>query len=226
VAQGGDREQRALAVLSSVPLAVQVLFHVWEQWAVFAGRFAYVDRLAGTTDGLSTLLELVLFVVPMAGWIVLLGRALARGDRLPGQARPGDPPLARALGSVIRVVSPLAALGVLVHVAMLWGGRLVGSQPPIWSYDVLRTTFGQPMWLAFYAVLVFATAWHLAASLPDALEALGVVGAEGRRGAFVVTAVMGACLFVLYAQLAGWLATGLGTFWPIRIIASDGVVSP
>ncbi len=213
-----DREPRALAVLSSVPLAIQLVFHVWQQWAVFGGRYGYVDRLASTTTTLATIVELVLFVLPLTAWVVLVVRALVRRAALPGEARPGDPALARALGSVVRVVSPLAALGMVSHVVMLWGGRIVNDQAPLWTYDLLRTTFGQPLWLGFYGVFVFATSWHLAATLPDGLEALGVVGPEGRRSSFVVTAVMGACLFVLYAQLAGWLATGLGTFWPIQVV--------
>lgn len=225
MASEADRLKRALAVLSSAPLVVQLLFHVWEQWSLFAGRHAYVDRLASTTDGLATFLELVLFVLPMFGWAGLLVRALVRRERIPGEARPGDPAIARALGAVIRVVSPVAAACVLVHVVMLWGGRILGGEPPLWSYDVLRTTVGQPLWLGFYGVFVFSVMWHVAATLPDGLEALDIVGAEGRRSAFVVTAVFGGCLFVLYAQMAGWLATGLGTFWPIRIVTPE-VVSP
>lgn len=226
MAKTGDRETRALAVLSSVPLVVQLLFHVWEQWAVFRGRHAYVDRLASTTDGLATVVVAALFVLPLAAWVVLLVRALVRRDRLPGEARPGDPPTARALGAVVRVASPVAAAGLVIHVVMLWGARIVQGQPPLWTYDLLHTLLGQPLWMGLHGVLVFAVTWHVAASLPDGLEALGVVGADGRRSAFVVTAVLGACLFVLYAQLTGWLATGLGTFWPIHVIAPDGGVSP
>lgn len=226
MADVSDREKRALAVLSSVPLAAQLLFHVWEQWSLFGGRYAYLDRLASTSGAFATLLELVLFVLPMGAWAVLLVRALVRREPLPGEARPGDPVIARTLGSVVRFVSPLAALGVIVHTAMLWGGRVLGGEPPLWSYDVLRTTVGQPLWLGFYGVFVFSVCWHIAAALPDGLEASNVLGAEGRRSAFVVTAVMGACLFILYAQLAGWLATGLGTFWPIHIVVPEPVVSP
>ncbi len=225
MATTAERERRAFALLSSLPLAAQLLFHVWEQWSIFGGRYAFVERLAATTGGLGTALTLILFVVPMAAWMVLLVRALLRRDRLPGEARPGDPALARALGSVVRGVSPLAALGVLVHVIVLWGGRVVGAEPPLWSYDQLRTTLGQPLWLGFYGVFVFVVPWHLAACLPDGLEALGVVGQDGRRASFVVTAVLGACLFLLYAQLAGWLATGLGTFWDIRVLAPEPVIS-
>lgn len=222
MADAADRERRALAILSSVPLAAQLLFHIWEQWSVFGGRHAYVDRLASTTSTLGTLLTLVLFVGPMLAWAVLLLRALARRAPIPGEARPGDPAIARTLGAVVRFVSPIAALGVIVHVIALWVARRIHGEPPLWSFDLIRTTFGQPLWLGFYGVFVFATCWHLAATLPDALEAIGVVGGEGRRSAFVVTAVFGACLFVLYAQLAGWLGTGLGTFWPIHVVAPDG----
>ncbi len=226
MAHESDREKRALAVLSSVPLAAQLLFHVWEQWSLFGGRYAYVERLATTSTGLATFVELILFVIPLGAWAVLLVRALVRRELLPGEARPGDPPIARALGSVVRVVSPLAAVGLIVHVVILWGGRVVYGEPPIWTYDLLRTTLGQPLWLGFYGVFVWSVTWHVAATVPDGLEALGVVGAEGRRSAFVVTAVFGACLFLLYAQLAGWLATGLGTFWPIQVVVPDVVVSP
>lgn len=225
MATTGEKEKRALAVLSAVPLGAQLLFHVWEQWSLFGGRHAYVDRLAATTDGLASFVELVLFVLPLAAWAVLLGRALARRGPIPGEARPGDPALARALGSVIRVVSPVAAIGVLVHVVALWVPRVAGGEPPLWSYDQLRTSFGVPLWMGFYGVLVVAVPWHLAATLPDGLEALGVVGEAGRRSAFVVTVVLGACLFLLYGQLAGWLATGLGTFWDIRVVGPEPVLS-
>lgn len=218
-----DRETRALAMLSSLPMAGQLLFHLWEQWSIFAGRFAYVDRLASTTTGLGTLLELVLFVLPLAAWMVLLARALVRRGRLPGQAREGDPAVARALGGVIPVVSPIAALALALHVVLLWGGRLSHGERPVWTYDLLRTVLGQPLWLGVHAVLVFAVPWHLAATLPDGLEAAGLVGPESRRSSYLVSSVLGACLFVLFAQLAGWLATGLGTFWPIRIVSDAGL---
>lgn len=220
-----DREKRALAVLSSLPLGAQLLFHVWEQWAIFGGRYGYVDRLASTGNGLASVVELVLFVGPMGAWVVLLGRALARRAPVPGEARPGDPAIARMLGAVIRVVSPIAAVLVLVHVAVLWGARLVGGEPPLWAYDQLRTTLGHPFWITFYGVMVVAVPWHLAATLPDGLEALGVVGDEGRRQAFVVTLVLGLCLLLLYGQLAGWLATGLGTFWETRVLGAEPVLS-
>jgi hypothetical protein len=210
------REARALTLLSSIPLLAQLLFHVWQQSSLYGGQHAFVDRVASTTGPFATLLTIVLFVGPLAAWVVLLVRALASGRPIPGQARPGDPPIARALGGVIRYVSPIAAAALVVHVVMLWGGRLAGGEPALWLYDVLRATTGQPLWLVFYGVFVVAIAWHLAATLPDGLEALGVVGAEGRRSAFVVTAVLGACLFVLYAQLAGWIGTGLGTFFAVH----------
>ena len=213
-----ERERRALALLSSVPLAVQMLFHLWEEWSLFGGRYRFLDRLAATTTGLATLLELVLFVLPIAAWTVLLVRALVRREPIPGQARPGDPPIARMLGGVIRFVSPLAALTLLAHVAMFWCARVLGDQPPLWTYDLLHTALGQPLWLVVHGLLVFAVCWHVAATLPDGLEAANLTSAEGRRTAFAVTAVFGACLFVLYAQLAGWLATGLGTFWAIEIV--------
>jgi hypothetical protein len=213
-----EREKRALALLSSLPLAAQLVFHLWQEWAIFAGRYAYLDRLAQTTGPLATIVIGLLFVLPIACWCVLLVRALMRRDPIPGQARPGDPPVARALGGVIRVVSPLAAITILAHVTLFWVSRITGGEPPLFAYDLGQTVPGQPVWLVVHGLLVFSVTWHLAATLPDGLEAADIVGENDRRSAFAVTAVFGACLFVLYAQLAGWLVTGLGTFWPIQIV--------
>lgn len=213
-----EREKRALAIASSVPLAVQLGFHLWEEWSVFGGRRAFVERHATTSTGLATFAVLVLFVAPIVAWAVLLLRALLAGSEIPGMARPGDGTVARALGAVIRVVSPIAAGFVLVHAGMLWGGRVLFGEAPIHTYDLLQTTLGRPLYLVLYGVGIPAVLWHLAATLPDGLEAIGLVGPNGRRQAHLVTAVLGACLFVLYAQLAGWLATGAGTFWPIQVV--------
>jgi hypothetical protein len=216
-----EREKRALALLSSLPLAAQLVFHLWQQGSIFAGRYAYLDRLAETTTPLATIVIGLVFVAPIGAWAVLLARALVGRDRIPGEARPGDPPIARALGGVIRVVSPIAATTVLAHATLFWVSRIVQGQPPLYAYDLGQTVLGQPMWLFVHALLVFGVTWHVAATLPDGLEAADLVSEDGRRSAFVVTAVFGACLFVLYAQLAGWLASGLGTFWPIEIVRPD-----
>jgi hypothetical protein len=221
VATTDAREKKALALLGVLPLSVLLLFHLWQEWSVFGGRAAFVVRHGATSTGMATLLEGLLFVVPMLAWVVLLGRAVVRGAALPGQAREGDPPLARLLGGVVRFVSPLAALYFVVHAGTYFGGRVAHGESPLWAYDLLRTTMGQPLWLVLNGVGVTASCWHLAATLPDGLEAAGIVGPEGRRSAYWVTAVLGACLFVLYAQLAGWLATGVGTFWPIELVSPD-----
>ena len=219
-----EREKKALAIASSIPLAGQLAFHVWEEWSVFGGRRAFVERHGATSTGLATFLELVLFVLPLLLWVGLLVRALALRAAIPGEARPGDGVVARALGSVIRVVSPVAAVFVVVHAGMLWGSRVLFGEAPIRAYDLLQVTLGRPAYLVLYGVGIPAVLWHLSATLPDGLQALGIVGEGGRRQAHVVTVVLGICLFVLYAQLAGWLATGTGTFWPIHIV--EGQVVP
>lgn len=213
-----EREKHALAIASSIPLAGQLVFHLWEEWSVFSGRRAFVDRHGETSTTLATLAELLLFVLPLALWAVLLVRALTKRAPIPGEARPGDGVVARALGSVIRVVSPIAATFVVVHAGMLWGARVLFGEAPLRAYDLLQITMGRPAYLVFYGVGIPAVLWHLAATLPDGLEGLGIVGESGRRQAHVVTAVLGLCLFVLYAQLAGWLATGTGTFWAIDVV--------
>lgn len=215
------REKKALAVLGALPIAFLLLFHLWQEWSVFGGRTSFVVRHGATSTPFATLLEVLLFVLPMAAWVALLGRAIAGGRALPGQPREGDPPLVRLLGGVVRFVSPVAALFFLVHAGTYFGGRLARGESPLWAYDLLHTTMGQPLWLVLNGLGVSASCWHLAATLPDGLEAAGLVGAEGRRSAYWVSAVLGLCLFVLYAQLAGWLATGVGTFWPIELVSPD-----
>jgi hypothetical protein len=218
VAAFEEREKKVLAIASSIPLGTQLLFHLWEEWSVFDGRWAFIARHGATSSVVATLAELVLFIVPLVVWAGLLARALVRRASIPGEARPGDGAVARALGSVIRVVSPVAAAFVLFHAGMFWGGRVLFGETPLRSYDLLQVTMGRPFHLVVWGIGIPAVLWHVAATLPDGLEAAGIVGESGRRQAHVVTAVLGACLFVLYAQLAGWLATGTGTFWPIAIV--------
>jgi hypothetical protein len=70
-----------------------------------------------------------------------------------------------------------------------------------------------------HAVGLVAVAWHLAAALPDGLEAAGVIAThEGRRSTRMLAVVIGLCLLALTAQLTGWLGTGAGTFWPIAVV--------
>lgn len=212
------RLARAHALVATVPLLAWSAFHVWEQWAAFRGRLAWMSRMRATSTGAMLAVELLLGVLPLVVWAALHVRALVRRQRLPGTGRDDDGPLAQGLGLVAPWASSIALAFLLWHVGWLWGAKVMGSAP-VEIYDAMQRTLGLPWALVVHAVGIGAVAWHLAAALPDGLEAAGVFSsAEGRKSARIVTAVAGVCLFVLFAQLAGWLGTGTGTFWPIAVV--------
>lgn len=212
------RLARVHALVATVPLLVWSVFHVWEQWAAFRGRLAWLVRMRSTSAGAMIALEVLLGVLPLVVWAVLHVRARVVGERLPGAARGGEGPLADGLGLVGPLASSVAIVFLLWHVGWLWAAKL-GGAAPVELYDALQRTLGLPWALVLHAVGLAAVAWHLAAALPDGLEAAGVVSTpEGRRSTRIVTVVIGVCLFVLAAQLVGWLGTGAGTFWPIQVI--------
>jgi hypothetical protein len=216
----GDAEARFArlhAIVSCVPLLVWAAFHVWEQWAAFDGRLAWLARMRATSSGLGGLAEVVLGVLPLVLWAVLHVRARIVGQRIPGGLREGDDGLGRALGTVATVATPAALLFLGWHVGWLWGARMLGAAP-VELYDAMQRTLGLPWALVLHAFGLAAVAWHVAATLPDALEAGGAITSpEGLRSARIVTVTLGLALFVLTAQLVGWLGTGAGTFWPITV---------
>lgn len=208
------------AAIAALPLAVWTVFHLWEQWAVFAGRDAWTARMSATSRGpLAIATELALIVVPLVVWGGLTVRALVARESLPGAARPDDHGAVRVVGRL----APLAAVGSIaflaVHLAQVWAPKLIASATTTEQWVVLTHALGRPELLAIYAVGLSAVALHLAASLPAALEALGVVTTAGaRRSAMLVSVTFGLCAWILAAQLTGWLATGAGTFWAIDVL--------
>ncbi len=213
-----ERLRRLHAIVATLPLLAWGAFHVVEQWALFGGRLAWLVRMRTTSSGAAIALEVLIGVLPIVLWALLHARARLVGERLPGASRDGDGALARGLGAIEPWASPVAIGFLLWHVGWLWGAKLLGAQP-VELYDTLQRTLGLPWALVVHAIGLTAIAWHLAAALPDGLEAARLVRtAPGRRSAYVVSVAFGACLLVLYAQLVGWIGTGAGTFWPITVV--------
>ncbi|MBX7190780.1 MAG: hypothetical protein K1X94_01905 [Sandaracinaceae bacterium] len=212
------RLARLHAIVATVPLAAWAVFHVWEQWAAFRGRLAWLVRMHSTSSGPAVAAELLVGVAPLLARAALHVGALVRRERLPGMAREGDTALGVGLGFLAPWASSVAILFLLWHVAWLWGAKVMGADS-VELYDAMQRTLGLPWALVLHAVGLGAIAWHLAAALPDGLEAVGLVtGPESRSSARTVTLAIGLCLFVLTAQLVGWLGTGTGTFWPIQVV--------
>ncbi|MFN7698619.1 MAG: hypothetical protein ACK6CU_00140 [Deltaproteobacteria bacterium] len=211
------RFARLHAIVATAPLLVWGAFHVWEQWAAFRGLRMWLVRMRSTSSGAMVGIELVLGVLPLVLWALLHVRARVLRERLPGAAR-GEGALDAGLGLVAPFASSVAIVFLLWHVGWLWGAKMRGAAP-VELYDALQRTLGLPWALVVHAVGLVAVAWHLAAALPDGLEAAGVIATlEGRRSTRMLAVVIGLCLLALTAQLTGWLGTGAGTFWPIAVV--------
>ena len=217
-ASSEQRLARLHAAIATWPLLVWGAFHVWEQSALFRGRLAWLVRMRATSSGLAVGAELVLGVLPLVLWALLYLRAVVLRHAQPGATRDGDDALGRGLGAIAPVATPVAIAFLLWHVGWLWGEKVLGAAS-VEVYDTMQRSFGLPWALVVHAFGIAAVAWHLAAALPDGLEAAGVITTpEGRRSARTVGVTIGVCGFVVLAQLVGWLGTGTGTFWPITVV--------
>jgi succinate dehydrogenase/fumarate reductase cytochrome b subunit len=214
------RSARAHAVLAALPLSVWTVFHLWEQWSVFRGREAWLARMAETSRGaLPIAIELAVAILPLAAWSALALADLARGRRPPGASTSGDRGAVRVLGTLAPIGTVLAIFFLLVHVVHLWLPKLTRGASAAETWFALTHAVGQPWMLVLYAIGLMAIAIHLAAAIPAALAAVGrIETAEQRRSALLVSSVFAACVWVLAAQLTGWLGTGRGTFWPIEVV--------
>ena len=198
-------------------------FHLWEQWTLFHGHEAWLERMRATSIGsVARLSELVLGVAPIVLWGLLLARDLVTRRRIPSQGALDDTGVLRALGLLARPAAVVACAALLAHVVHLWAPGLVEGRTLTERLDRLSTTLGLAPALVAHAVALTALAWHLAASVPAALCSLGLApSAEARRSAALVSVALAASFFVLAAQLVGWVGTGAGTFWPVTIIHTE-----
>jgi len=210
---------RLRTALAALPLALYTVLHLAEQWAVFDGRSAWVARMHRTSRGpVALAVELVVILAPLALTAVWTVRDLLARRPLPGAARPDDTGVVRVLGRLAPFGTVLALVFLAVHVGTLWGPKVFASATELQTWRTLQVGLASPAMLVFHAVGLTAVAVHLAASLPAAFVALGWVRSdEGRRSAWLVASVFALCVWVLAAQLVGWIGTGTGTFWPITV---------
>lgn len=211
---------RLLPVLAALPLAAWTVFHLWEQLAAFAGRDAWIERMSRTSaGGLAITIELVAIVAPLALWAGLVIRELARRRPLPGAASADDGLASRTLARLAPFAAVTAIVFLAIHVGHLWAPKIVLGASTAETWWSLGHDLGRPWMLVTYAIGLSAVAIHLAIAVPAALGALGWVETAGaRRQAILVAAVFALCVWILAVQLAGWLATGHGTFWSIEVI--------
>lgn len=207
-----------LATLATLPFAAHWAFHVWEQWAAFEGREAWLARMGSTSRGALPLLLEIVIAGSFLGFAVFTLRDLVRRQPLPWSARKDDVGFVRAIGVVAPYASVVTIVFVGVHLLELWLPRVAGGGLAL-QYAELRRSSGTLPHLVLYALGIPAAAWHLAAAIPAALDAHGLLKSpDDRRSAFYATSAFGAALLVLSAQLFGWHATGAGTLWPIDVV--------
>lgn len=223
-------QARWLAILSVFAVLPWLLLHLWEQWAAFAGRAAWLERMHGTSNSVGMRVAEVLGgVLPVLVLAVLGARAIAAGGPLPGHAaHDDDGVLVRFLARASKPALALTVAFLVVHVGWLWAPRALGTTSLAEGYEALRVAAGTPALLVVHAVGLCAVALHVAASLPAWLVVSGIVETrDGRRSAALLSVGLSACLLVLAVQLYGWHATGAGTVWPVRVIdAGDTAPEP
>lgn len=213
------RAWRAHELLGSLPIALWAGFHLWEQWPAFAGRDAWLARMAQSSHGaLALAIEIVLAVAPALAWIALdlrlqIQRSEPEALRL---AMAEDPEVARRLGLLVRAGSWIFFGWLLYHAAWLWLPKLTTGGEPMRAWIAMRDGMGTWPHAIAHAVGLTAMTVHLWAAVPRLAIALGWVGSpEGRRAARLSGLILALGLVLLYAQLAGWHAAGRGTLWSL-----------
>ncbi|MDW8246730.1 MAG: hypothetical protein RMJ84_09130 [Sandaracinaceae bacterium] len=207
---------RLHAATSTVFPGVWACFHLWEQWALFDGKEAWLARMHRTSTGWLVPVEVIFGLIPLGLWTLLHCIAIWRRESIPGQASWEEGKLAFGLGWLVPLVSPLAIAFVLWHALWLWGMKAQGAALLELS-DAMERTVGLPWALVIHAFGLFAFSWHLAAALPDGLEAMGLVKRESKPFVRPFGVALALALFVSSAQLIGWIGTGSGTFWPLPV---------
>lgn len=208
---------RTRELAGAVP-ALWAGFHLWEQWAAFAGRETWSARMARTSHGaLAVAIEVALGLLPLVAWMALDVGLRARGSEPEAlrAAMAEDPEGARRLGRLVRVAGWVFALFVLAHAGWLWLPKLTLGPEPLRAWSLLRSELGRWPFAVAHAVGLTALAAHVWGCVPRASIALGwATTAEGRRAARLSGLIVALGLLLLYAQLAGWHAAGRGTIWP------------
>lgn len=209
------RTWRAHELAGSAPL-VWAGFHLWEQWAAFAGREGWAARIARTSQGgWAIALELAVGILPALVWMALDVGLRVRGEE-PAPLRNAmaeDPESARRLGLLARVGAWVFLLFLLYHAGWLWLPKLTEGFEPLRSWAALRGALGTWPHAILHAVGLTALAVHAWASVTRLGIVFQLVDAkDARRALRLSAAILAVALLLLYAQLVGWHAAGRGLF--------------
>lgn len=210
---------RAHELLGAASVVAFACFHLWEQWTAFAGREAFVHRLASTSHGpLGWGVEWLAAIVPAIAWtaleIHLRWRCSEPEDLRLAMAE--DAALAKRLGILARAGSWVFFGWLFYHVSWLWLPKLSMGFDPVVSWAQLRDGLGAWPHAALHAVGLTAFTVHVWAAGPRLAIVMGWArSAPNRRASRLSALIVAVGLALLYAQLAGWHAAGAGTVWPL-----------
>lgn len=213
------RRWRAHAALAALVPSAWAFAHLGEQWAAFGGRATFVRRLATTAfHPLALPVELLLVILPLVAWAVLELRLLRAPDEPPALAAAlaEDPATARRLALLATGVRLVLLAFLAYHAAWLWLPKLLGGADPVGTWLRLRMGMGTLAHASAHAIGLTALTVHIACAVPRVFVSEGWVDTvESRRAARLSGLIVALGLFLLYAELAGWHATGAGTLWPL-----------
>ncbi|MCC6874013.1 MAG: hypothetical protein IT378_06870 [Sandaracinaceae bacterium] len=205
----------AHSVLGVVPILLWAGFHLWEQWAAFFGRDAFVSRLAATSRSPTgvALQVVILIAIAAFAYLELTLRRSAEPEPL-ALALAERPEAARRLARLARVGTWALLAFVAYHALWLAMPRLAGGDA-LEAWLRLRQ-LGSWSHAALHAIGLTGLAIHLWTALPRMAIALGwAQSPETRRGARVSALLVAALFLLLYGQLAGLHASGTGTLWSL-----------
>ena len=213
------RSWRARELLGTLGLGGWALFHLWEQWSAFGGRADFVARTTSTSHGaLAIATELSLGILPIVLFVMVdLGTARTSEPSALRAALAQTPSLAARLGRIGKWGSRVLVAFLLAHIVWLWLPKLIGSSEPVETWVRLRGSMGTWPMSVLHAVGMTALAVHVWQSVPRLAIVLDLV--DGRpdilRALRASGLIVALGLILLYGQLAGWHASGAGTFWPL-----------
>jgi hypothetical protein len=192
------RASRIWSALAVAPLLVFALLHLRREWSIFDGHREWIEHARSRSDLASALWIAVLLVLSPIAWV----RSRLDGGR-----------------ASIRALAAAAWCWTSYHVLSLWLPRVLGRRSILEQLRSLEET-GTPGHLGLTAFGLFVVCAGLGIGLARANDSwFPSADAESRHAARIVAGVGALCVWALFTQLAGFWATGLGTLWPIELVA-------
>ncbi len=228
--------RRAYIWLRILPLVLFGAFHLFELWTVFRGFRAFVPRITRTGFGVIPLLfEIAFFVLPLTLWTALfvlrLQKRIAVTD-VDVQNNVRFHQLLRGVFAQERLAETITLAFLWLHLGHFWFPKVAGGANAFELYSRMFSDLGTPVMLAGYAIALSAMLLHIVNGIVRATydAVYGDLSAPPNPGDDAPVMWLGiaiACAyFALFAQVAGFVGTGHGTFWSVHVTPLTGTSVP